>query len=430
MMLRKILLSWVLLTSVASLALAAETPRTARPPNDTSGEQTQVAVPEPSPLAMQYYRSGNWLWGIGQLWGFAVPALLLWSGASAKLRTASQRIGRSWFLTIGVYVILYLVVVFIATLPLRYYAGFVRQHAYGLSNQSLPRWLGESSKALAVEAVVGFLFTWVPFLLIARRPRSWWLSTTLLTVPFLFVAVLIKPIWIDPLFNDFGPMKDQVLELKIVALAQRAGIGGSKIFEVDKSHDTNAMNAYVTGIFGTERIVLWDTLLAKLDDNQVLAVMGHEMGHYVLGHIPRSVLLSTFITLAGLFWVDRAGRWLIAKNQRRFGFENLSDVAAVPLILFLMHTSSIALVPFANAYSRYQEHEADRFALEITRTNRSAAQAFATLQRENLSNPRPGLFFKAWRSTHPSIAERIEFCNSYRPWETGKPLRYESLWRH
>ena len=111
-----------------------------------------------------------------------------------------------------------------------------------------------------------------------------------MTIPFLFFAVLVKPLWIDPLFNKFGPMHNKPLEQKIVALAERAGIGGSEIFEVDKSRDTKAMNAYVTGIFGSRRIVLWDTLLNKLDDDQVLAVVGHEIGHYVLGHIPRSII--------------------------------------------------------------------------------------------------------------------------------------------
>ncbi|WP_422926955.1 M48 family metallopeptidase [Singulisphaera sp. PoT] len=431
-------------------------------------ERQHVAVPVPTPTAMRYYRTGNWLWGVGQIWAFLVPAIILWSGISARIqgfarrmallprrgkgevrplalsdgaidapdvgdkRTKSKGIPEPtrvfWFLSVGIYIVAYLGLVFLIDLPLDYYRGFVRQHEYGLSNQSFARWIGDAGKMLMVDALTAFFFTWIPLLLIARRPRNWWLVTTLLTIPFIFVVVMVKPVWVDPLFNEFGPMKDKGLEAKIVSLADKAGIGGSEIFEVDKSRDTKAMNAYVTGVFGTRRIVLWDTLIAKLNDREVLAVMGHEMGHYVLGHIPRSILLSSFMTLAGLFWVDRAGRWLIARNLRWFGFERLSDAAAIPLILLLMHASSLVLVPVANAYSRNQEHEADRFALEITRANRSAAQAFATLQRENLSNPRPGLFFMLWRSTHPSIAERIEFCNTYRPWETGEPFWYKGHW--
>src|SRR4029077_10219190 len=118
------------------------------------------------------------------------------------------------------------------------------------------------------------------------------------------------------------------------------------------------------------------------------------------------------------------GRRLITRYHARFGFDRLSDVDSVPLLMMLLQVSSLALEPVANAYSRLQEHEADRFALELTRTNRSAALAFVKLQRENLSNPRPGPFYKTWRSTHPSSGERIDFCNAYHPWTEGRPLRY------
>jgi Zn-dependent protease with chaperone function len=169
--------------------------------------------------------------------------------------------------------------------------------------------------------------------------------------------------------------------------------------------------------------VLWDTLLAKLGPPEVLAVMGHEMGHYVLGHVVRSIWLGSLVVLAGLFFVDRAGRWLIARFPDRLGFDRLSDIASVPLVLMLMEVSSLFLTPVALAYSRYQEHEADRFSLDLTHANHSAALAFVKLQQENLSNPRPGWFYKIFRSSHPSIGERIDFCNAYHPWRTQSPLR-------
>jgi STE24 endopeptidase len=379
-------------------------------------EKTTVAVPEPSPLALRYHRTGNVLWAFARVWDLAVPLALVASGASARLRDLAKRLGRVWFLSVGLYVVLYLLVVFLADLPLRYYAGFVRQHAYGLSNQTIGKWAGDSIKALGVDMLGGFCFAWVPFLLIARAPRWWWLITALLSVPFIAFVTLIAPVWIDPLFNDYGPMKDKALEQKILAQAQRAGISGSRVFEVNKSVDTKTANAYVKGLFGSKRIVLWDTLLKDFDDREVLVVMGHEMGHYALNHIPRSILLSSLIVLASLFWTDRAGRWLLARYHARFGFDSLADVAATPLLLVLMGLSSTALAPVVLAYSRYQEGEADRFALDLTHMNRSAARAFVDLQRENLSVPRPGLVYTIWRGSHPSIAERIEFANSYRPW--------------
>ncbi|WP_406696559.1 M48 family metallopeptidase [Singulisphaera sp. Ch08] len=396
-------------------------------PTPVAKDLTPVPVPQPSALAVRYHESGNWLWALGQLWALLVPAALLFSGASARFRDLARQLGRRWIFTVGIYVLLFSLIVFLLDLPLHFYRGYVRQHAYGLSTQSFQKWLSDSVKEAGISAVVGALFTWIPFLIIQRSPRRWWLYTTILTIPFLLGVVLLKPIWVDPLFNDFGPMKDKVLEREILALAERAGISGSRIHEVNKSVDTKALNAYVTGLLGTKRIVLWDTLLARLDDREVLVVMGHEMGHYVLGHVPRTILLSSLITLASLFWADRAGRWLLARAKGRFGVSQLSDVASVPLLLLLLQLASLALLPVANVYSRHQEHEADRFALELTRSNRDAALAFVKLQKENLGVPRPGLVYRIWRGSHPSIGERIDFCNTYRPWMQGRSLRY-SRW--
>jgi Zn-dependent protease with chaperone function len=389
-------------------------------PLPTSDELQPVAVPEPSEKAMSYYRSGMRLWALNEVWALLVPGLILVCGLSARIRDFARRLGWWWFPTIGLYVVFYLALVFLIDLPLSYYEGFVRQHQYGLSNQSLAKWSSDSLIRLGVEMIVGFLFTWVPFFLLARSPRRWWLYTTLLSIPFLFASVLVKPIWIDPLFNDFGPMENQALERSILGLAERAGIEGSRVFEVNKSVDTKAVNAYVTGVLGTKRIVLWDTLIARLNERELLAVMAHEMGHYVLGHVVRSILLSSLATLIGLYFVDRVGRALIARYRHVFGFDSLADVASVPLILMLIQLSSLFLTPPVFAYSRYQEHEADRFALDLTHANHSAAMAFVKLQSENLSNPRPGLVYKLFRATHPSIGERIDFCNTYRPSQTDE----------
>jgi STE24 endopeptidase len=387
---------------------------------DSVDELTPVPVPEPSPLAVEYHRTGIRLWLFGRLWVVLVPLVILFTGTSARMRDVANKIGRNWFGTIAMYVVLFLLLDFIADLPLRYYAGFVRQHTYGLSNQSFAKWFGDALKGLVVEAVGGVCFAWVPFWLIGRFPKRWWLIMSGLSIPFTAFVALVAPVWIDPLFNNYGPMKDPKLEHELLDLAARAGISGSRVFEVNKSVDTNALNAYVTGMFGTKRIVLWDTLLAKLDDREVLAVMGHEMGHYVLNHIPKSVVLGAFGVLASLFWVDRAGRRLSARFSRRFGFDSLADVAATPLLLVLMAVSSLVLGPIGLALSRHHEHEADRFALDLTHANRSAAHAFVTLQRENLSVPRHDWLETIFRGTHPSIAERIEFCNEYHPWATGR----------
>ena len=357
----------------------------------------------------------------------AVPALFLVTGLSARIRRFASGRGRPWLVEVATYAVAFLAIEFLLTLPLRYYAGFVRLHAYGLSVQTFGRWLGDALKGLGVEMVGAVLFLWVPYLLMARSPRRWWLYTGLLALPFAGFSALIAPIVVDPLFNDFGPMKNGHLEARIDALAHRAGIDGGKIFEVDKSKDTRTVNAYVTGLFGTRRIVLWDTIIAKLDEDELLAVMGHEMGHYVLNHVAQGLVLSSIGTVFALYLIHRAANALIRRFGGRFGFDRLSDVASVPLLVLLAQVTIFLGSPVINGFSRHMEHEADRFSLEITRDNRAAATAFVKLQEDNLSVPYPDWWVQIWRSTHPSIGERIEFCNEYRPWETGGPMRYASL---
>lgn len=418
----------LILAALAVPSLAAQTaPDTDPPAARSAGPEGSgpVPVPEPSEKAMRYYRSGNVLWVIGTLWGLAVPALLLFTGFSARMRDVARRIGRNWFFTIAIYAILFTLVAFILDLPLAWYMGFVRQHEYGLSSQTAAKWWGDALKGLAIGGVFSALLLWLPYLLLRKSPRRWWLYTGLLTIPLIVLMLLVTPIWIEPLFNKFGPMKDKALESRILALADRSGIEGSRVFEVEKSVDTKTVNAYVTGFMNTKRIVLWDTLLAKLDDEEVLVVMGHEMGHYVLGHVAQIIGLASALVLVGLWVIHRTAGGLIARYKDRFGFTELSDVASVPLMALLFSLVSLLLSPVLLAVSRHNEHESDRFALEITRNNRDCAEAFVKLQQENLGNPRPGLLYKIWRSSHPPLGERIDFCNEYRPWETGQPLKYE-----
>ena len=394
-----------------------------------SAELVPVPVPEPSERAMEYYRSGIAIWFGVQAWRLAIPAVILFSGFSARLRTFAKRLGRSWFGTIAVYLLAFYLITFVIELPLDYFLGYVRPHHYELSRQSLGRWIGNEFKSLAIGIVAAIAFVWIPFLVIARSPKRWWLYTGMLALPFAIFTAFVMPIWIDPLFNAFGPMKNKALEAQILSLADRAGIDGSRVFEIDKSRDTKTVNAYVTGLFGSKRIVLWDTLLANQNDKEVLAVMGHEMGHFVLNHVAWGISLGAAGSLILLFLVDRLGRWSIARFGNRFGFDSLADIAALPLFIFLRAGLNLIGSPIQLAISRTMEHEADRFSLELTHTNHSAASAFAKLQRENLSNPRPGWLSVIFRSSHPPLGERIDFCNVYHPWTSGLSGRYDSLFR-
>ncbi len=309
--------------------------------------------------------------------------------------------------------------------PLSYYQGFVRPHAYGLSNQTFLKWFTDSLKSLGIVLVVGCLFLWIPYLLLKKSPRGWWFYAWLALLPVFFFVVMVQPVVIAPLFNQFGPVKDKALEAKIIALAEKAGIHGSRVYEVNKSVDTKTSNAYVSGFLGTKRIVLWDTIIKQLNERELLFVMGHEMGHYALGHVVKGILCSWFLTLIALYGIHVTARGLIGRFAGRFGFDSLSDIASVPLIILLINVFSLALTPIGFAYSRHMEHEADRFGLEITHYNHSAASGFVKIEKENLGYPRPGLLFTIWLGTHPSTGDRIDFFNNYKPWEKGEPLKYE-----
>jgi Zn-dependent protease with chaperone function len=389
-----------------------------------------VAVPEPSEKALSYYRSSIAIWVLRSIWTWLIIGLFLFTGLSARLRDWARRIGKNGFFTIGIYCAALIVILFLVIdLPFNFYAGYLRDHSYGISNQTFGKWFGDSLKWLAIAISAGLLLAWIPYGLIRKSPRRWWLYSGLLAIPFMLLIMLITPVCIDPLFNDFGPMKSKELEAKVLQLAERAGVEGGRVFEVEKSADTKAINAYVTGFGNTKRIVLWDTAITKLDENELLFVMGHEIGHYVLGHIWKSILFISLLAIVMFYAIHRTAGWMMERYQNLLGFNRLSDVASLPLILFLISLYCIVFIPIAYAYSRHQEHEADRFGLEITRDNRAAATAFVKLQRENLSVPRPNLIVKWWRYTHPTLGERIDFCNEYRPWDNGAPLKYAHLIR-
>ena len=392
-------------------------------------ETAPVKVPEPTDQAMRYYRSGNVLWFAEQVWSIAVLILLLASGFSAAMRNLAKRIGRNWFFTIVVYFALFTVATTIIDLPLSYYTEFVRQHAYGLSNQTFGKWFGDTLKSLAVACIVGALVMWVPYLLLRKSPRRWWLYTAMALVPFIILANLVAPIWIAPLFNKFEPMQNKALEAKILSLAGRAGIEGGRVYQVNKSVDTKTLNAYVAGVFGTKRIVIWDTTLNRMTDRELMFVMGHEMGHYVLNHVWQSILFSTLILGASLYVAYRGAGAVIARYGAGWGFTSLADVASLPLLLLLMAGFGLVVTPLELAFTRHVEHEADRFGLEITQTSHSAGTAFVKLQQDALANPRPGLLYKIFRESHPPLGERIEFVNEYHPWSTGQPLVYGGKFR-
>jgi Zn-dependent protease with chaperone function len=418
------ILALVLAAAMSGGAPARQPPVEAPPGAAAVDERAPVEVPAASDKAMAYYRSGN-VWWIADL-GLSIAVLVafLATGFSARLRDLALRVGRKWFFALVAYYVLFILINYFVDLPRAYFEDFVREHAYGLSNQTFGKWWRDMLTSLALNCIIGSLVIWVPYLLLRKSPRRWWLYTGLALIPFVVAGNLIAPIWIAPLFNKFAPMHDKALEAQILAMADRAGIEGGRVFEVNKSVDTKTLNAYVAGLFNTKRIVLWDTILERMTPTELLFVMGHEMGHYVLGHVWSGLLAAIVLLMASLYTAYRTAGAVLARWGGRFGFTSLADIASLPLLLLLVSIFSLVVTPLQLAFTRYQEHEADRFGLEMTRTNHSAGTAFVKLQEDALANPRPGLLFKLWRESHPPLGERIDFTNEYHPWRDGRPLAY------
>ncbi len=384
-----------------------------------------VTVSKPSPEAFEFQQSKIATWLLRLFLGFAVPAFFLFSKLSAGIRNWASRRTKRWVLIIILYFLVYSLIETIIYLPLDVYTGFFRMHRYGLSNQTLYQWIIELIKSFVVNTVLTAAVIWVPFLIIKKCPKRWWLYLGLVTIPYLFIGSYVQPVVIDPIFNEYKQVEDVQLSNRIDELLSRTSIENCQVLQVDKSKETNQMNAFMTGVFNTKRIVLWDTTINYLNTEEVLGVVAHEMGHYLMGHIWKSIIVGGLGSILILYLVYRLSDWFLRKSNGSWGFTKLSDVAALPLIMLIINLMLFVTSPMINAYSRSIETEADRFELELTKNNFSTATATIKMHQQSLAMPEPGYVYMLWNYDHPTYKSRVDFANEYRPWEEGKPLKYQ-----
>ena len=362
----------------------------------------------------------------GPFYDLLIALVILFSGLSAALRNIAHGLGQRLYVRVLVFLALYTVVDFVLGFPLACYRGYALEHQYGLSTQSLGAWFADQGKDAAVGVVVFGLvpILWLAYRAIQKWPRHWWLAIAGGTLPLIVAGTLLQPLVIDPLYNTFTPLRDQHLKERILDLAARAEIPGRNVYEVNKSAQTRKYNAYVSGFGPSQRIVLWDTMLQGMEEDEILFVMGHEMGHYKLGHIWKGIGVFSALSFFFFFLVSRLAGWAVALFGAHWGFEDLSDVASIPLLAAIMSVLALVTQPTVNGFSRAIEHEADVFAAEVTRDNDAGARSFLKLGAQNKSNPEPSRFVKLFLYTHPPLIERVRFVLEYRPWEEGKANRY------
>ncbi|HZS11557.1 MAG TPA: M48 family metallopeptidase [Nitrospirales bacterium] len=359
-----------------------------------------------TPEMILHSRIEDAIYFAGFLYVVIVLLIVLNTRLSARLRDVASL--RCRFLQGMLYFAMLTVVVAVMEFPLTLYAAFIVPHQFDLTDQSFLAWLGDFGKGIGVNVVIGSLVAALALTGI-RLFRRWWIALWIGSIPLIILGVVLTPWIIDPLFNKFEPLKDPVLRRDLLAEAARAGIHGSRVYQVDKSKQTKEMNAYVTGIGPSKRIVLWDTLLAKLDHDEILAVMGHEMGHYVLGHLWKGIAFGVVVSLVCFAIAQRLYEWGLARWGARWQVAGPADPAALPWLMLIAVVIAFVLSPVTNGFSRGLEHQADAYGLKLTHLNEPMASAFVKFAEDSKSDPNPPRFIEWWRYSHPSTQRRIDF---------------------
>lgn len=365
-------------------------------------------------MAYDYRKSRLKIWAINLILKFLFPLLFLTTGLSKRIGVFAEGNGRGLFLTGFLYVIIFFAIDLLFSLPISFYGEFILKHRYDLSNQSILRWLELVLKNFTLNILIFSLIIWFPYYLIYKHPNRWWLYLGLLSIPVIAFITFISPMYIDPIFNKYTSIKDEELGKEIQKLLQKANIEEAQIYKVDKSRDTKEMNAYMTGIFKSKRIVLWDTTIKKLEKDEILSVTAHEIGHYIKGHIWKSIILGGLFSIFLIYLIYRTSNWVLINSNGIFGFSRLYDIASLPLILLILNFYLFLANPIMNLISRHMEREADMIEIELTKNKEAAISTMLKLNESNLSIPRPSKIYEVWYYTHPTTEDRIKFFEDYQ----------------
>jgi STE24 endopeptidase len=356
----------------------------------------------------------------------------LWSGIAAKYRDWAESASDRWWIQGLVFLPLLLLTVDFVELPLHVY-GHVLSARYGLSVESWGPWFWDWSKEQLLALALGLIVGLGLFVLIRSSPRRWWLYAWLAALPVAIFLVFISPWFIDPLFDKFEPLEATQPQLvaSIEKLTARAGvpIPPDRMFLMKASEKTNTVDAYVTGLGASKRVVIWDTTIQKATPDETLFILGHELGHYVLGHVWKGFLFFAVMLLVGLYALFRALHWALGRWSGEWRLYGTEDWASFAVLLLLLEVGMFLAAPIGNAFSRMQEHAADVYGLEVTHgiipdAPEAAAQAFQVLGETDLADPDPSPFITLWLYSHPPLADRLAFAYEYDPWSKGEAPKY------
>jgi Zn-dependent protease with chaperone function len=383
--------------------------------------------PEKYEKAVAYSRARYQLYFFDFIYGLLILTLVLSLRWAPKFRDWAERASRRRFVQVLVFVPLLTLTLDLLGLPTTLYRQWLSLR-YDQSIQSWPSWFWDWTKAELIGIVISVLLIWILYAVIRRSPARWWFYFWLASLPIVLFIFFISPLVIQPLFFKFEPLQktQPALVQEIGKVVQRGGleIPPERMFEMIASEKLKDVNAYVTGFGASKRVVFWDTTLAAMTHEQALFVFGHEMGHYVLGHVFRYLGFIALVLLLILCLGYRFVGGLLDRWGERWAIRGVDDWASLPVLLLLFSVFSFLATPVFSNYFRYHEHQADIYALEVIHgivpdTNTVAAQAFQILGEIGLEDPSPHPFIKFWLYSHPPLNDRILFAQSYDPWAKG-----------
>src|SRR5580692_2381881 len=423
------------------LAPALSAPQSSQPQTGTPGAVAPVAPPQSSEnrvtaytLPPDLYRKARDLgrfharfaW-IDFFYGIFVLWVILYWRFGPQFRDWAESVSRNRFLQAALFAPLLLLTMAILGLPSDIYENSV-ERKYGLSIQSWDSWFWDWTKGQFLGILLGIILVSILYAVIRSSPRCWFYFW-LVSLPIIVILVFIQPLIVDPLFHKFEPLeqKDPALTASLETMERRAGVNipPARMFWMGAGEKTTELNAYVTGIGASKRIVVWDTTIAKMTTPQIVLVAGHETGHYVLNHIWKGLLFAAAFLFVLFYLGFRTIGWLLRRFGGAWGIRAVDDWASLPALLLLLSVYSFIANPVQSAVSRYMEHQADQYGLEVTHglipgSSQVAAQAFQVLGEVDLSDPTPSPITVFMFYSHPTIPDRIRFSLTYDPWDKGE----------
>jgi STE24 endopeptidase len=394
--------------------------------------RTYTLPPDKLAKAIAYAAARNRLHFIAVAWGILILAAILRGHLAPRIRNWSEAATHRRFLQAYIFAPLLLLAIDVLELPIGLYGHYLSLQ-YEQSVQGWGSWFWDWTKGELLAFALAGIAVWVLYGAMRRSPQCWWFYFWLAAIPMVVFLMFIEPVAIEPLFFRFEPLAatHPALVAAIEKVVARGGleIPPDRMFQMKASEKLKSLNAYVTGIGASKRVVVWDNTLEKMNTAEILFVFGHEMGHYVLGHVWIGILAALFGILLFLLIAFYAMRWALASWGPRWQIRGIEDWASLPVLLLVLAVFGFLSEPVSSSFSRMLEHNADVYGLEVLHgivpnSSEEAANAFQILGEVSLDDPNPSPFIEFWLYDHPSISERVRFASTYDPWAQGRSPKY------